>query len=1084
MVYRKVPLITLILFFCFLLNAKIPTTDFSAIEKGFYAPPESVQTACYWHWLNDHVSEEGVIKDLQAMKRAGINRAFLATNIRNRTSWSRDLTGQYFGKVKFMSEEWWSALHTALKTASDLNIEMGIFNCPGWSQSGGPWVKPEQAMRYLESSELRVKGPLNLSRQLEKPDTFFQDVKVLAIPVTPEYEQNLLDLPGTKISSSNLRILTPSSQGQAKYILSENNGILDIELPEISTVRSLTFYPGENMDMNIELQIKVNAEYKSIQSFIVSRSRTVENLAAGFEPYAPYFLSLDELKAKSLRLIFNNQGDTENQISNIVLSPTPVLKDLPEKKLAKVSGGGISVSMLRGQAEYSKDTKVPQAEQVLDISQYMTADGTLNWNVPKGDWIIMRTGMRFIDVKNGPTSFDAEGLEIDKINKKHIENHFDSFIGEILKRIPAQDRKTLKVVVLDSYERGGQNFTDGFLADFKNRYGYDATPYLPVYKGHIIGNPDLSNRFLWDIRRLVADKISYDYVGGLTETSHKHGLTTWLENYGHSGFAGESLQYGGQADEVSGEFWYEPISSKRFENRIASSAAHTYEKNKVWSESFPSGSWVENYAFSCYPQKLKRVGDWAFTEGVNSTLLHVYIHQPYENEYPGIDAWYGTEFNRKNTWFNQVDLFTLYHKRCNFMLQQGLNVADVAYFFGEDTPKMTGACKPELPRGYNFDFINAEVILRDMSVKNGRLVLPHGTSYSILVLPPQKTMRPEVLAKIEQLVLNGAIVLGPPPSQSPSLQDYPNADKKVQELAKKMWGDLSVKQYRYGKGMVLNDMSLEDAFKLIKVTPDCLSDNNSIRYTHRTVAGKDIYFLTNISDKAVDFTTAFRVNGLQPELWNALTGTVKPLPAFKQIAEVTKVPLRLAVDGSAFIVFQSKGQSNSNDINVNFPTQKVVAAVSTPWKVSFEHDSIKRGPSEPVIFKELTDWTKSNDDHIRYYSGTAVYSTILAVNEIPENQKLYLDLGDLSALAKIKVNGVYVGGVWTSPYQVNVTGKIKKGKNNIEIELVNTWLNRLIGDSRLPENERLVKSKFNKLNATSTLQKSGLFGPVNLLTEK
>jgi len=560
-------------------------------------------------------------------------------------------------------------------------------------------------------------------------------------------------------------------------------------------------------------------------------------------------------------------------------------------------------------------------------------------------------------------------------------------------------------------------------------------------------------------------------------------LTTWLENYGHSGFAGESLQYGGQADEVSGEFWCEPISDRRFENRIAASAAHIYGKKSVWSESFTSGSWVESDAFSCYPQKLKRVGDWAFTEGVNSTLLHVYIHQPHANDYPGIDAWYGTEFNRKNTWFSQVDLFTQYHKRCNFMLQQGLNVADIAYFFGEDAPRMIGTLIPDVPQGYNYDYINAEVIIRDASVKDGKLVLPHGTTYRILVLPPQNTMRPEMLTKIEQLVADGAIILGSPPSQSPSLQDYPNADKKVQELAKKMWGDLSAKHRRYGKGMILNDMSIEEAFQWINVTPDCLTDNTSVRYTHRTVDEKEIYFLTNTSDQPVDFTASFRVNRLQPELWDALTGSTRLLPAFEQDAEVTKVPLHLGVDGSAFLVFRDKGQPISKERSANFVAQKVFALVNTPWEVSFEHDSIKRGPSEPVVFAELKDWTTCDDERIRYYSGTAVYSNSITIDKLPENQLLYLDLGDLSAMAKIKVNGAYVGGVWTIPYQVDVTGKIKKGKNSIEIELVSTWKNRLIGDHRLPENMRIVQSKNNKWNANSPLQKSGLFGPVRLLTD-
>ena len=1078
--------IAFVLFFSIMYGQLQPPYNFKAIEKGFKSPPESIRIATYWYWLNNHISHEGVLKDLQAMKKAGINRVFIGTDIRNRTNFSRDTTGQYFGKVKVFSDEWWSILHTALKTAANLNIEIGIFNCPGWSQSGGPWVKPEQAMRYLEASELRVKGPLSFSLSLEKPDTFFQDVKVLAIPVAADYEQNLLDLPEAKLTPDKLQILKVSGSNSVKYILSEKEATLDIELPIVSTVRSLRFYPGQAMDMKVELLIKDSTAYKTVTSFTVIRSQTIDNLAKDFEPYAPFYLSLNELKGKSFRLKFLKNGQKDSQIADIVMCATPVLKNIQEKKLATITAGMPSwdTYMWNTQTEYCSDVNIPQAREVLDISTYMSPDGVLNWNVPTGDWIIMRTGMRFIDVRNGPASFEAEGLEVDKMNKTHIESHFNAFIGEILEKIPANDRKTIKVVVLDSYERGGQNFTDGFLDEFKTRYGYDATGYLPVLKGHIIGNADLSDRFLWDMRRLIADKISYDYVGGLTEVSHKHGLTTWLENYGHTGFAGEFLQYGGQADEVSGEFWYRPVSDRYYENRSASSAAHIYGKNKVWAESFTSGSWDSNFAFSVYPQKLKRAGDWAFTEGVNSTLLHVYIQQPYNNDFPGIDAWFGTEFNRKNTWFDQVDLFTLYHKRCNFMLQQGINVADAAYFIGEDVPKMTGIRQPVLPKGYNYDYINAEVIVRDLFVKNGMLVLPNGTSYRILVLPPQKTMRHEVLLKIEELVAKGAVVIGLPPVKSPSLQDYPYADKKLQELVMKMWGDQPNKQISYGKGLLLNNMTLEEAFKIISVVPDCKIDADSVRYTHRTVDGKEIYFLANLGNRSVDFAATFRVNGLKPELWDALTGTSRSLPVFEQKDGLTKVPLHLGVDGSAFIVFRSKGKPETNDVKLNFPVQKVVATVSTPWKVTFESDSIKRGPAEPIIFNELTDWTKSNDDRIRYYSGTAIYKTILTVNEIPKNQKLYLDLGNLSAMAKIKVNGVYVGGVWTNPYQVDVTGKLKEKNNTIEIELVNTWLNRLIGDLRFPENQRIVQSKNNKLKATSVLQKSGLFGPVNLLTDK
>jgi hypothetical protein len=1056
--------------------------DFDAIRKNFINPPGSVRITCFYYWLNNHISKDGVIKDLHAMKEAGITRVFIGTNIRNRTSMSRDTTGQYFGTVKVFSDEWWDVLQTALKTAADLDIEVGLFNCPGWSQSGGPWVKPEQAMRYLDASEIRVKGPARISKPLAKTDSFFQDVKVLAIKVPADYQQNLLDLPGVKVASSNLRIIPSTAGNQSKYILTEKESILDIELPKETIVRSITFYPWEYLNAAVDVQVKVDTGYKSIQQAEIIRSRTVEDLAKGYEPHAPFLLSLNEVKAKSFRLVFRKAGTANSQMSNIIMSATPVIKNLLEKKLAKVSGSSPSWtgSNNKIQAEQNRNPILPAAQDVIDISKYMSKDGILNWTAPKGHWTIVRTGMRFIDVRNGPASFEAEGLEVDKMNKEHVKSHFNAFIGQILNRIPANERRTLKMVVMDSYERGGFNFTDGFLADFKKRYGYDATPYLPVYSGHIIGTPEISDRFLWDMRRLVADKLSYDYVGAMSEISHKHGLRTWLENYGHSGYPGEFLQYGGQADEVAGEYWVEPISDRRFENRAAASAAHIYGKNKVWSESFTSGSWTKTFSYSTYPKELKSLSDCAFSHGVNSTVLHLYIHQPYENTYPGIDAWFGTEFNRKNTWFKHLDLFTLYHRRCNFMLQQGKNVADIAYYIGEDNPIMRGALEPKLPKGFNYDFINAEVIMRDMQVKDGRFVLPNGTTYHVLVLPSQETMRPKVLQKIEKLVAAGGIILGTPPSRSPGLQNYPQADKKVQQLARKLWGDGFDKQHKYGKGIVFSGASLNDVFQTMSITPDFTTEKDSIVYTHRTLNGKEIYFVANLSVKPVQFTSNFRVKELQPEFWDALSGTTRLLPAFNNDANTTHIPLKLDVNGSAFIVFSYKGEPSAKDATANFPEATILTSVNGPWQVSFEHDSIKRGPGKPIILNELKDWTKFDDERIRYYSGAAIYTTSFTVNNISQQKIYYLNLGDLTATAKVKLNGSYVGGVWTNPYRVNVSGALKQGSNTLEVEVINTWKNRLIGDHQLPKKSRIVYSRINPWNGDSNLQTSGLLGPVVL----
>ncbi len=1048
--------------------------DFSAIESGFVTPPDSLKTGSYWYWINDNISKEAVVEELQAMKQVGINRVYIGNIGLSPEEYPK------YGKVEFLSDEWWDITHTAMKMAGELNIELGLFNCPGWSQSGGPWIKPEQAMRYLASSELRVKGPQKLNVKLKQPAADFQDVKVLAWQVPADYGKNLFQASGVQMIFSDSKIKNnPSAGNSTRYLLPEGDeSYIGIALPQPTAARSLIIYPSGITRTDCELLAKKGNDFVSVKKFTIDRTNVLLNV--GFEPLAPVAVSFPETESSEFRIVFR-QTKKGSGIADIVLTPTPMVERFAEKTLAKMYQKTLppwDEYMWIEQPEVKDASLLIDPGKVTDISQHLTADGTLTWDVPEGEWIIMRTGMTPTGVVNAQSPPPGRGLEVDKMNKKYVTGHFDAFFGEILKRIPAEDRKTWKVIVADSYETGSQNFTDGFIEEFKQRYGYDPVPYLPVYKGYTVGAPDLSDRFLWDMRRMVADKISYDYVGGLRDAGKPHGMVTWLENYGHWGFPGEFLQYGGQSTEISGEFWCEGNASS-YENRLASSCAHTNGKNVVWSESFTS----YGNPYGRHPATLKKRGDWSFTEGINNTMLHVNIMQPYADQTPGINTWFGTEFNRKNTWFGQMDLFITYLRRCNFMLQQGLNVADVAYFIGEDAPKMTGSRDPELPQGYSFDYINAEVILRDLSVKDGRLVLPHGTSYRMMVLPRQETMRPELLQKIEKLVADGAVILGPPPSRSPSMKNYPAADKQVQELAVKMWGDLSAKQRKYGKGTILTDMNMQEALDLLKVFPDCrFSEGESLLYAHRTLGNADIYFITNQSDHQIQCNPEFRVKGMQPELWSAVTGEMRTLPVFNQNGEITSVPLQLEPSESVFVVFRKSGKPSTSELAANYPQPTVVGEIDTPWEVRFESDEVKRGPAEPVIFERLSDWTENVDERIKYYSGTAVYKNTFPVKELPKNKKLYLDLGKPGVIAKVKINDQYVGGVWTPPYRIDVTKFVKEGDNRIEIETVNTWVNRLIGDLRLPEKDRRTWLFFlHQLKENSPLQPSGLTGTVKLV---
>jgi Glycosyl hydrolases family 2, sugar binding domain. len=1003
---------------------KLDTNSFSNIEKGFKHIPDSVQTSVYWYWISDNISKEGVVKDLEAMKQVGINRAFIG-NVGLPTN------AQPYGNIKFYSEEWWDILHTALKTATRLNIEIGLFNSPGWSQSGGPWIEPDQAMRYLASTSVKIKGGHQINKILSKPQGDFQDVKVIAFP-SIDSGQDLISLENTQVTS------TPDLSGISALIDGNKNTeivlsgdqikeiTLDFYVNKLFTLRSVKIYPShQSINFPAKIQVKDNGEYTTLAAFRIDRF--YNDLSVGFDPYSPIVISVPETHTQDIRIIVS-EINTNSGIKEIELSSIPAIERYPEKTLAKMFQTPLpywNEYQWESQPVVEDPSLVVDPAKVLDLTKYLSGD-QLIWDAPEGDWTILRTGMLPTGVTNAPATPEATGMEADKMSKKHIRTHFEAFMGEIYRRIPAKDRKCWKMVVQDSYETGGQNFTDGFLADFKKRYGYDPLPFLPAYYGIVVKSQDVSDRFLWDLRRLIADKIAYDYVGGLKEVSHEYGLKTWLENYGHWGFPGEFLQYGGQSDEIGGEFWSEGFLGE-IENKAASSSAHIYGKRKVSAESFTSAG---NH-FSRYPSVIKKRGDRFFTEGINNTLLHVYIQQPYENKNPGMNAAFGLEVNRKNTWFKDIDMFVQYLKRCNLMLQQGNYVADVAYYIGDDAPKMTGVCDPALPEGYSFDYINSEVIEKYMTVQDGYLTLPDGMKYRVLVLPQLKTMRPEFLRKINKLVHEGAIVLGPAPERSPSLENYPASDKEIQQLASSLWRDvngINIKYAKTGKGMILSGMQMPEVFNLIGLKPDCKTDKNTpVLFIHRTLPEGEIYFISNQSEEEITFSADFRVTGKQPEIWDPVFGTTRHLAAYSPKNELITVPLKLAGSENTFIVFRNpSNQFTPGDVNVNFPPAKTLLTISSSWTVSF--DPKQRGPVSPVVMDKLQDWTKFSNDSIKYYSGTATYKTAFELKELPSKQQIFLNLGTLTATAKIRVNGKTVGGVWTAPWQTDISKAIKKGK--------------------------------------------------------
>jgi hypothetical protein len=478
----------------FTANSPYKSASFKEIESGFLKIPDSIQTSVYWYWLSGNVSKEGVVKDLEAMKKVGINRAFIG---------DIGLNDVPYGKVKFLSPEWWEILHIALKTATRLNIEIGLFNGPGWSQAGGPWVKPEQAMRYLTSSEQMVSGPLIFNEKLSSPIKNFQDVKLLAYPVPANFNDGINTLKPKLSSPQNidsLANLLDKNNATGIHFKQGENFSIDFSLAKSITISSLMIQTLKRaVRFEGDVQVKTSEGYKTVKHIIVDRR--APGLNFGFLPWAVSAISLPATTGTEFRLaIYNVSGDAG--IAELNLSTRAIVDGYSEKTLAKAwqTEDLIWDAYVWGAEKDDPSASVIDPAKVLDISKYLSADGTLKWNVPAGNWLIERTGMTTTNTTNVPATPEATGLETDKMSVEHINAHFDNYVGKILERIPEADRKTLKIVVADSYETGSQNWTDHILEEFKEQYNYDAIPFIPVLHGKVIASAEQSNRFLWDLR--------------------------------------------------------------------------------------------------------------------------------------------------------------------------------------------------------------------------------------------------------------------------------------------------------------------------------------------------------------------------------------------------------------------------------------------------------------------------------------------------------------------------------------------------------------------------------------------------------
>jgi hypothetical protein len=743
-----------------------------------------------------------------------------------------------------------------------------------------------------------------------------------------------------------------------------------------------------------------------------------------------------------------------------------------------------------------------RAEDVASLTERMKPDGTLDWDVPEGEWMIVRTGHRMTGHQLSVPMLGQGGLENDYFDRAGVDIMFEKVAKVLIKDAGPLAGKTLRGFCEDSFEAGYPNWTANMLKHFKRYRGYDPTPYLPVFKGWIVGSAEISERFLHDYRKTVADCMADEHYGRLSELSKAHNMVTRCESAGPS-WSGticmDGLKNLGRTEFPQGEFWQDGTFVENNQNKVAkmpATAAHIYGKRFVAAEALTDAR--EGARWGKAPSHFKPTVDRAFCEGINQMVFHTMTCQKPSEGKPGLEYGAGTHFNPNVTWWNQTaGPWLSYINRCQTMLQSGLFVADVLYYNGDWAPNLVGPKQIEQPglgKGYDYDVCNAEVLLTRLSVKDGRIVLPDGISYRVLVLPESKRMPVEVVRKISDLVKAGATIVGPRPESDPGLKDYPRCDAEVKKIAAEVWGACDgqkTKRSTYGKGRVFWGKTLGEIFKTDGVSPDFTHTGTAfIDFIHRSADGAEIYFLANRNSKPEAVEATFRVNGKQPELWDPVSGQRRDLPVFESKDGCTTVPLEFEPDGSMFIVFRKAlvGTDRRAVRPANFLKLETMQEITGPWTVQFDPqwfyptNGLSGDPANGLMtFDKLEDWSQRPETAVKYFSGTAVYRKAFALADPSKIQnsksKIHVDLGTVKETARVKLNGKDLGVVWCAPWRVEITGAVKPGDNALEIEVVNLWPNRLVGDGKLPVEQRRTRTN---VGAPSAPLPSGLLGPVTI----
>lgn len=1090
------------------------------LYQQFSRPSPATAPWVFWHWVQGAVSREGITADLNAMKQSGIRGAYLMT-IKGPAD-----SPVYQPAMRQLTPEWWDMIVFAQQEAKRIGVKLSMVASDGFSLAGGPWITPELAMQKLVFSTLEVNGGQRFQDTLPMPENYkgyYNDVAIYAYPSQEPATPVAAPVVTTNKADADASVLAVKDNN--KTFSSNDPCWIQYSYPAPVTCRAIVIKTNGNSYQAHQLLVQVSDDgvhFRDIQRLKAPRH--------GWQDAdANVTHAIAAVAAKYFRFVYDKEGtepgaedlDAAKWKPSLKLKGIEILSSPRIHQYEGKSGLVWRISPRTNTAQLPDSICVP-LNKIVQLSAKMNGKGQLVWDIPPGRWTILRMGHTATGHTNA-TGGAGIGLECDRFNPVAIETQFNNWFKEARRRAGPEVASNLTRLFLESWESGSQNWSPVFLKAFQRLRGYDPLPYLPAMAGIPVGSAATSEAFLYDIRQTIAQLISDTCFATFARLAHANGCELVAESVAPTMMSDGMLHFS-KVDMPMGEFWFNsPTHDKPNDMMDAVSGAHIYGKPVIQAESFTT----VRMAWNEHPGMLKTIQDRNYALGLNSMAYHVYVHNPWTNRKPGatLDG-VGLYFQRDQTWWKPGVAWVDYARRCEALLQMGKPVADIAVFTGEELPRRSvlpdrlvstlpgimGAdrvreekirlanvgqplrVKPDGVthsanmadpekwtdplRGYAYDSFNEDALVRLATVRNGRIVLPGGASYGVLVLPlpgaatpDSGYMSPAVAKKIGELVKAGATVMvGDRSLKAPGLHQKPvplPADA--------------------GKGKWLKAPFYESSFASIGITPDLIIKDSTaaqakaMAWTHRTAPGFDIYFIANQLNQPRMLELSMRVAGRKPEYWDPVTGDTLAVTNWSVQKGRTVLPVSLDANGSAFIVFRTTARPPAKPAGSNSRMVSPVQTVKGPWMVQF--DTAYGGPEGSKVFNQLISWSQHESDNVRYYSGTAIYANAFYRNKKVEGKRLWIDLGNIANIAEVKLNGQQCGITWTPPYRVEITNALKEGNNKLEIMVTNTWANRIIGDHVQKQGRKVTWTTAPFRLEGKPLEKAGLLGPVTIVSE-